>query len=161
MEIQEPLCARCARHQQTCCQDSDIYVTTQDVARISAHVGHSDFTEYRVASDPVYLNEHHDPLWMEKVFRPDGSRRVLKQQPNLDCIFLGNQGCVLPTEVRPLICRLYPVEFSQHEIRVEPARCCPRELLAPGESVFDAVGVKLEDAVRWHAMLYQELAQES
>ncbi len=111
MEILEPLCARCARHQQTCCQDSDIYVTTQDVARISAHVGHSDFTEYRVASDPVYLNEHHDPLWMEKVFRPDGSRRVLKQQSNLDCIFLGKQGCVLPTEVRPLICRLYPSSF--------------------------------------------------
>lgn len=156
----EILCARCACHQTTCCQDTDIYLTQQDVARIEQHVGCSGFFEFRRPHDPVYLNEHDDPIWMEKVFRPDGSRRVLKHQPGGDCVFLGARGCTLPAEVRPLVCRLYPYDYNAAGLKPEPASGCPRDLLAPGQSVFEAVGASAEAARRWHAMLYQELQLE-
>ena len=97
---------------------------------------------------------------MEKVFRPDGSRRVLKHQPGGDCVFLGFQGCTLPLEVRPLVCRLYPYDYNAEGLKSEPASGCPRDLLAPGQSVFEAVGASAEAARHWHAMLYQELQQE-
>lgn len=161
MPVLEILCARCACHQKTCCQETEIFVTRHDVRRIEQHVGHSDFYEYEKPHDPVYENQHDDPIWMEKAFRPDGSRRVLKHQAgNTDCTFLGTQGCVLPTEVRPLICRIYPFDFTAEGLKPEPAACCPRELLDPGETVFDAVRTSPEDARRWHAMLYQELMLE-
>ena len=156
----EILCARCACVQKTCCQDSEIYVTRQDVGRIQQHQQCDEFYEYNMPTDPVYLNEHDDPIWMENAFQPDGSRRVLKKQANGDCTFLSSTGCVLPLEVRPLVCRLYPYDYKADGLKSEPASGCPRQLLQNNQSVFDAVGANLEDARRWHAMLYQELLQE-
>src|SRR5688500_5670296 len=72
------LCVRCAAHQQTCCQTSEIAVTLGDVRRIAAHTGRQDVWEYRAPSDPVYLHHPDDPIWLETVIRPDGTRRVLR-----------------------------------------------------------------------------------
>ena len=55
---------------------------------------------------------------------------MLKRQPDGDCTFLGEQGCVLPLETRPLICRLYPYDYSEQGIRDELAAGCPLELAA-------------------------------
>lgn len=156
----EILCVRCARHHETCCQNTDIYVTLQDVRRIEDHVGFGGFFEFRQPADPVYVFQADDPLWMEKVFQPDGSRRVLRHKENEDCLFLGGEGCTLPSEVRPLICRLYPFDYNAEGLKPEPASGCPKHLLAPGQSVFDGVGVNPDNARRWHAMLYEELQQE-
>ena len=156
----EILCVRCACHYQTCCQKTDIYVTLGDLQRIEQHTGSSDVHELRTPADPVYINQEDDPLWLAKVFRPDGSRRVLKHQENGDCIFLGSAGCTLPVEARPLICRLYPFDYSAEGLKSEPASGCPQHLLAPGQSVFEGVGISIHDAGRWHSMLYRELQQE-
>lgn len=156
----EILCVRCACVQKTCCQDSEIFVTRHDVRRISDHLKQDGFWEYAVPTDPVYLNEHDDPIWMEKAFQPDGSRRVLKKQVDGDCTFLTKSGCSLPMEVRPLVCRLYPYDYTASGLRPDAASGCPRHLLAEGQSVFDAVGASQQDAQRWHAMLYDELHQE-
>ena len=67
----------------------------------------------------------------QNVFREDGQRRVLKQQPDKDCFFLGPQGCSLPAEARPLICRLYPFDYNADRILPTPASGCPVELLRP------------------------------
>lgn len=158
--LPENLCARCARHHETCCQKTDIYVTLQDVRRIEQHVGFSGFEEFRQPFDPVYIFQEDDPLWMEKVFQADGSRRVVRHKENGDCVFLGSAGCTLPTEVRPLICRLYPFDYNAEGLKTVPASGCPSHLLAPGQSVFEGVGVNPDDARRWHGMLYQELQQE-
>jgi len=157
----EPLCVRCARHTRTCCQGTDIYVTSGDVRRIGDYTGRRDFCEFRRPANPEYADQNDDPLWQANVFRPDGSRRVLHRAVGGDCVFLGANGCVLPMEARPLICRLYPYQYNEQQIFDEPAEGCPQALLLPGENLFDAVGMNLDAARQWHQLLYWELRQET
>ncbi len=83
------LCARCAQLGKTCCQLTEIYVTAGDVKRIAASSSRIDFYEYRMPVNQDYAADDSDPVWQRMVFRPDGSRRVLKQQDSGDCFFLG------------------------------------------------------------------------
>ena len=145
---------------KTCCQTSEVYVSPGDAQRIAAHTGRTDFHEFRPAGDPTYLEQDDDPAWFEHVFRPDGARRVLKRRPDGDCTFLGPQGCVLPLEIRPLICRLYPYDYDERGIRDELAHGCPLELLPPGQGLVEALSMSIEDARRWHRQLYQEITLE-
>jgi Fe-S-cluster containining protein len=137
-----------------------VYVTLGDVERIQQFTGHCDFHEYRAPVDSIYLHDDGDIVWRSHVFRDDGSRRVLKQQANGDCLFLGSQGCTLTAEVRPLVCRIYPYDFNHQGIRDEPARGCPVELLPGRQSVFVALRMDYHDAVRWHKQLYEEITLE-
>ncbi len=145
---------------KTCCQTCEIYCTSGDVARISDYTGQQDFTEFRQPANADYLDQDDDPLWRDRVFRPDGSRRVLKKQANGDCTFLGNAGCVLPLETRPLVCRIYPFDYDADGIQSELATGCPTELLQIGQNLIQALDMNRADAVRWHAMLYAELRHE-
>ena len=157
----ESLCARCARHTTTCCQQSDIYVTPGDVERIAAQVGRRDFYEFRLPGDPVYMQQDDDPIWPELVYKDaGGTRRLLKQEDNGDCHFLGERGCVLPGEVRPLICRLYPFDFNERGIVPALARGCPLELLPPGQSLLHALEMNYNQADAWRQQLYAELPLE-
>lgn len=156
----ELLCARCAAQQQTCCQCRDVYVTLQDVQRIGALAGRVDFWEFRIPQNPDYLDAGDDPLWLERVVRVDCSRRVLKQQPNGDCHFLGQAGCCLPLEVRPLVCRLHPLEYDERGIKPSLAGECPWDLLLPERPKLSAVSLSKADAERWHRQLYEEVRQE-
>ncbi|MEX0703254.1 MAG: YkgJ family cysteine cluster protein [Planctomycetales bacterium] len=160
MSPSESLCARCARHQRTCCQDTEIYVTPGDVRRIAAETGRSDFVEFRPPRDPVYAAVDDDPSWQATVFRPDGTRRVLVQRGDGDCGFLGPQGCTLSASARPLVCRLYPFDYTAASIRPQPANGCPRELLAPGDDLLQVLDMLFADAVRWHGQLYAEIAED-
>lgn len=160
MAESEFLCARCAKHMRTCCQTSEIYVTPGDVERIEEHTGVRDFFEFRTPDDPIYLEQSDDPTWEHYVFQPDGTRRVLMHQPTGDCLFLGAQGCVLPLETRPLICRIYPYDFNAEGLKPKLARGCPMELLRPGETLLTELGMQRADAERWHRQLYQEIQRE-
>ncbi len=157
---EEFLCVRCARHMKTCCQTSEVYTTPGDVRRIAEFTGKSEFTEFRGADDPVYLEQDDDPVWLENVFRADGSRRVLKRRTNGDCTFLGAQGCVLPLETRPLICRIYPYDYTADGLRERLAQGCPTELIPPGQTLLEALDIQRSDAERWHQQLYQEVLTE-
>jgi Fe-S-cluster containining protein len=95
------------------------------------------------------------------IFRPDGSRRVLERRADGECTFLGDRGCTLPTEVRPLVCRLYPHDYTAAGLRAELAEGCPTHLLRPGETLLRALDMRREDAERWRAMLYAELDLEA
>ena len=155
------LCARCARYTKTCCQDREIYTTWGDVERIEGHTGRKDFCEFLPPGDPVYLDQDDDPLWRDNVFQPDGTRRVLRQQPTGDCVFLGPHGCILPLNVRPLVCRLYPYDYTEQGILPLPASGCPLELLAPGRELMEALNMPLEEAQQWHEQLYREIRLET
>ncbi len=157
---EEFLCVRCARHMKTCCQTSEIYTTSGDVQRITEYTGQSDFVEFRKPANPAYSEQDDDPIWRDHVFRSDGSRRVLKRQANGDCHFLGDKGCRLPLETRPLICRIYPFDYTADGIKETLATGCPTELLKPGQHLIAALEMNLDDARRWHAQLYQELQRE-
>jgi Fe-S-cluster containining protein len=151
------LCAKCAQHELTCCQGTEIFVTDGDVRRIATYVGRADFWEYRRPRDPVYLmHQPADPHWLCFTVRPDGTRPQLKHQRSGDCTFLAATGCTLPLEVRPLICRLYPYDYTEHGI-AGTVPGCPVYLLAKGQSLIEGIGIDTGDAKRWHAQLYSEL----
>ena len=160
MAESEFLCARCARHMPTCCQTSEIYVTPGDVERIAAHTGERDFIEFRLPEDPIYLEQSDDPTWEHYVFQPDGTRRVLQRRENGDCVFLGERGCVLPLETRPLICRIYPYDYNAEGIKDNLARGCPLELIGPGQTLLTELDMNRADAERWHQQLYREIREE-
>ena len=155
----EFLCARCAKHQKTCCQNTDIYVTIGDVGRIANASSSTDFTEYRAAVNPAYDQTVEDPFWQQHVFRSDGTRRVLRQQPNGDCHFLGPEGCMLAVSVRPLICRLYPFDYTADGLREQPADGCPVELLRPQQQLLEVLEMNRNEAEQNRAQLYAELVE--
>jgi Fe-S-cluster containining protein len=99
-------------------------------------------------------------MWQQSVFRDDRSRRVLKQRDGGDCTFLGEQGCTLPADVRPLVCRLYPYDYDARGIRPHFAGGCPTQLLMPGETLGTAIGMTRADAELWHRQLYAEIVTE-
>jgi Fe-S-cluster containining protein len=146
---------------QTCCQTSQVYVTLGDVARIAAHTGRDDFHEFRLPDDPIYLEQSDDPTWERYAFQPDGTRRVLRRIGDADCVFLGERGCTLPLEVRPLICRIYPYDFNAEGIKERLARGCPTELIRPGETLLTELDMRYDDAERWRRQLYAELPAEA
>jgi len=152
------LCARCAQLGKTCCQLTEIHVTAGDVKRIAAQSSRIDFYEYRRPVNQEYAADDNDPVWQFLVFRPDGSRRVLKQQQSGDCFFLGPHGCQLPMEARPLICRLHPYLYNANGILdgVLDQRC-PSHLLESGDSLPAVLGMSLEQARTWHNTLYAEI----
>jgi len=149
-------CAKHALVERTCCQTAEVFVTEGDKRRIAEHTLRTDFWEDRAPSDPSYLAGDDDPTWMQNAFRPDGTRPILKRKPNGDCTFLGPQGCSLPAEVRPLICRIFPYEYTDKGLHGIADRC-PRYVVPPGSTILDVLGMKREDAERWHRILYQEL----
>lgn len=154
------LCVRCARHRRTCCQISQIYTTPGDVQRIREFTGVQDFYEFRAPDNPDYLDQDDDPEWSRCVFRPDSTRRVLRRRDNGDCTFLGPNGCRLPLDVRPLVCRLYPYSYTADGIEQDLSPGCPLELLPPGQGLIEALDMNLSDARRWHQQLYAEIKQE-
>lgn len=153
----EFICIQCSRVQLTCCQTCEIHPTAGDTERIAQHTGRTDFFEYAVPIDPVYLEHDDDPVWRDNVFRPDNSRRVLKRKENGDCLFLGDAGCVLPLETRPLVCRLYPFQYNHTGLTGGLSEGCPTQLLQIGQSLLDALDMKKADAIRWRDQLYAEI----
>jgi Fe-S-cluster containining protein len=135
-------------------------VTPGDVQRIELHSGRDDFCEYQLPENPEYADQDDDPVWRDHVFRPDGSRRVLKRHEDGDCTFLGPHGCVLPLEVRPLVCRIYPYDYSEAGILEDLSPGCPLELLRPGQGLIAALDMNVEDARRWRDQLYEEILLE-
>ena len=157
--IQENCCARCAQAGKTCCQQTEIYVTMNDIKRIAVFTSRIDFFEYRLPADPAYLGEDNDPLWKQHVFCQDGTRRVLRQHASGDCIFLTGSGCQLSLEMRPLVCRLYPLTYTHKGIEAEPDGRCSVRMLCRQENVVEVFGITMEQAERWHMDLYREMIQ--
>lgn len=151
------LCAKCAQHELTCCQETEVFLTDGDIRRISTHVGQTDFWEYQQPEDPVLTKPQlADPNWLRYTVRPDGTRPQLKHRHSGDCTFLTATGCGLPTHVRPLICRLYPYDYTEHGI-VGTVPGCPVYLIDKGQTLIGAIGIDASDAKRWHEQLYSEL----
>jgi Fe-S-cluster containining protein len=155
-------CARCARMQRTCCQRAEILVTSADVQRIAAHSGRSEFVEQRSPADPAYLEDDpDDPRWKQLTVLPDGTRRMLQRRPDGDCTFLGAAGCVLPTDVRPLVCRLYPWSYDQRGLLGEDADYCPTAALEPPQGRMTLMlDIPADVAEGWRAQLYTELERD-
>ncbi|MBL7178641.1 MAG: YkgJ family cysteine cluster protein [Pseudomonadota bacterium] len=154
------LCADCSSHQKTCCQERDIYLTPGDLKRIQEYVRNENFYEFRIPSDPSYLAVTDDPMWKEHVFRLDNTRRVLKQDPVGNCIFLSPNGCIMSINERPLVCRLHPYEYNADGLCERLVPECPVYLLESGITLQDAIGLNPDQALQWHYLLYSEILME-
>lgn len=153
------LCATCAGQGKSCCINRDILVSSGDLQRISAYTGLSDFFEKRSPQTTAYLDQDNDPNWNPYTLQPDGTRRVLKYSRPGICWFLTGSGCLLPEEVRPLVCRLHPVEYNEAEILgVSPE--CPTEHLPAGVALLTNLAMDLNVAENWRQQLYGELGEE-
>lgn len=153
------ICTQCSKRQLTCCQDSDPFVTLGDIQRISKEIGHSNFFERRLAGKS-YLQatkDFDDPLWNEVTIR-DNTRRVTKKASNnVDCIFLSCNGCVLPEDIKPLVCRIYPYDFIGTKLMLlDPA--CPKDLV--GKCPPKDLGITRKSAQKLLNQLYKELKYE-
>lgn len=155
------ICAHCAGKGPTCCEGygRDIFVTKGDVKRIETFINEPDFFEFRKPVNDDYLDLD-DPVWTGHVFREDQSRRVVKLNASGKCKFLTPFGCMLPTHIRPLICRLFPFQYNASGISEELENACPSEFLSDGETLVQALGINREDALMWHQTLYEEILRE-
>lgn len=158
-------CARCASMQKTCCQRAEILVTRGDVDRIAGHTGKTDFWDVRRPLEASYLEEDpEDPNWLAYTTDDQGRRRMLRRKPGGDCTFLGEAGCVLPLETRPLVCRLYPFAYTERGLSGEDVDYCPTGVLLPadrpGLTMLTVLGMAPVDGERWRGQLYAELRAE-
>jgi Fe-S-cluster containining protein len=143
---------------RTCCQGTEVLVTEGDRVRIRAFTGRDDFWADDWPRDPAYCDDGSDPGWV-RAFHVDGSRPVLNHRPGtLDCTFLGPQGCTLPYDVRPLVCRLFPYAYDEHGVDPTPMSLCPPEVIPPGSTALEMLDMRLDLAQQWHAQLYAEIA---
>ncbi len=151
--------------QKTCCQRAEILVTGGDLERIGAHTGRTDFWSLRRPANAAYLeNDPDDPDWTRLTTDGEGRRRMLVKKPSGDCHFLGSAGCVLPLEVRPLVCRLYPFAYTERGLDGLDDDYCPTEALLPkgmpGVTMLTVLGMVPADGERWRSALYAELRAE-
>lgn len=153
------LCAICAHENRTCCVSRDILLSAGDLERITGYTGAADFFELRKPKSPEYLDQDDDPNWNLYTLFADGSRRVVKHGSPGICWFLTTRGCLLPEQVRPLVCRLHPVEFTEEKI-VGLSPECPAEHLPAGETVLVNLEMNLDLAETWRQQLYAELRGE-
>lgn len=157
-------CATCALIQRTCCQRAEVAVTRRDVERIADHLGHDGFWHRARPADPeVLIPDPDDPAWFRGTVAPDGTRRILRKEPDGSCSLLGATGCSLPEGVRPLICRLYPFAYTERGLEREVAdHHCPTAALAPpGRTMLDVLGMDASAAESWRRRLYEELGEET
>ncbi|MCB9891990.1 MAG: YkgJ family cysteine cluster protein [Planctomycetes bacterium] len=153
-------CARCAAHQKTCCQQAEILVTCGDEERIAAATGRTDVFEHRIPTDASYTAfDPEDPAWSFLTVEPDGTRRMLVRQENADCVFLTATGCSLHEDVRPLVCRLYPWQYTERGLSGEESEYCPREFLEAFSGMRALLGISADQAEAWRAALYRELRE--
>lgn len=157
------LCVECSKLRRfTCCQDNkiEVYITKGDVDRIHKYTNQDEFYTFVIPKDELYQGQDDDPIWKENVFRSDGSRRILNRLDNSNCLFFGSNGCLLPMEVRPLLCRLFPLSFDSDGLFPELFEYCPTFLLRDNEKLLDVIGVNYQDAFKWHNILYKEILRE-
>jgi Fe-S-cluster containining protein len=100
-----------------------------------------------------------DPNWLRYTVRADGSRRVLRRGHLGRCLFLTQTGCALMMDARPLVCRLYPFDYTEKGLIGILAEC-PEHLLEPGETLIETLGMSYQEANKWWGLLYNELRTE-
>lgn len=148
-------CRKCALAGTSCCQGTQIVLTTGDLSRISSFLGDDGFHTVE-PPDLQYLDPGYDPEWLSLTLRPDGRRLVLKRTPDLRCCFLKENGCLLPPDRRPLICRLHPYAYTRAGI-LGIDETCPLANDPGWPFLLEGMGMPTSAAREWHRLLYAEL----
>lgn len=140
-------CARCAALGPTCCYVSSIYVTIGDIERIAEYT--RDPVGWEWAPSNYCIDDYDDdPAW-RKTFNEKGEQRILLGSP--PCPYLRRDGCSLPMDVRPLVCRLYPLGYTSEGFTGLDDSCgfCAE--------VAEEVAVDRAVVEAWRKALYEEI----
>ncbi len=82
-----------------------------------------------------------------------------RQKPEVwgcaQCAQLGRTCCTLPLEVRPLVCRLFPYEYTAAGI-TGVAGDCPTAVVPSGSTLLRVLDTRAGEAMRWHHALCAE-----
>jgi Fe-S-cluster containining protein len=152
------ICALCAFNGTSCCQNFQIPLTDGDVLRISTYRGNRDFLSVEPPV-PEEIEPVYDPTWLPRLLRQDHLVRVLARTPEKKCVLLTENGCCLPLEQRPLICRLHPYTYTEHgPMGIDPS--CPISKSPDGLALLESMQMPVSRAKGWVTLLYEEL-QES
>lgn len=157
-------CSECAKLYKTCCETAEAGVTSGDIARITAFTGRTDFYSLEpVAEEHKYSYENpwncpdSGKIYVKYFFDEEGRRNILKKNDKGGCIFLAQDGCMLPMDVRPIICRLYPYSWTdQREISLE-ASSCPAHLFKDEQDLKENLCVPEDEALRLVNLFYDEI----
>ncbi|MCC8167295.1 MAG: YkgJ family cysteine cluster protein, partial [Planctomycetes bacterium] len=102
---------------------------------------------------------HLDAAWSETFMEP--VRIVLAHDGNGDCVFLGGDGCRLPPDIRPLVCRLYPFDYNEDCIKGVHAPLCPAPERDAPALLLAELAMNRNAAETWRRQLYVELREDA
>jgi uncharacterized protein len=148
----------CARIGTSCCTHYQIILTTGDIQRIFDFLGHQDFftLEPPVLED---IEPDYDPLWMPLILKPEGVVCVIKRTQEKSCALLTETGCSLPYDCRPLICRLYPYQYTEEGV-LGIDKDCPISVEKEWGGALDTLDMTIDKAKQWISLLYAEVRNE-
>ncbi|GAB6143399.1 YkgJ family cysteine cluster protein [Desulfocicer niacini] len=148
-------CMSCARVGTSCCKNNQVNLTTGDIQRVSDFLGHQNF----YTLEPPVLEEicpAYDPQWLPLIMEPTGKVRVLKRTAEKNCSMLTENGCQLPYDCRPLICRLYPYTYTEEGIMGIDASC-PISREKNWSVILEQLDMPADKARQWLGLLYTEV----
>ncbi|MDA3791647.1 MAG: hypothetical protein PF503_24510 [Desulfobacula sp.] len=93
---------------------------------------------------------------VHKIFPLNGTHFDLKTNGD-SCIFKEIDGCLLPDEVRPHFCRIYPFWFFEDEPQIfEDSNCLALENCQTIPEVLLSLGTNTEKLKQIHARIYED-----
>jgi Fe-S-cluster containining protein len=129
---QAHVCARCHLAGGGCCRTGAegveyMFGLTRGEIKVMSRASGLDSPQFVVAdqASPRFQEflDSLNPLFRQTM--PRGRRLRLRLGAGGDCCFLGDQGCRLPSEARPLYCRLYPIFVNPYgRLMVLASRDC-------------------------------------
>lgn len=125
------ICSQCDSLHNSCCklrgkQQDEIPtpVSEVEIDRILDHLDRDQGGDHfdRIKNSPEFIEQMHAlfPEMGEAVDRtfPPGGRHWKLKTKNRACAFLDINGCTLPDEARPHLCRIYPFWFFQDQPQI-------------------------------------------
>ncbi|MFH1637797.1 MAG: hypothetical protein ABIB71_05215 [Candidatus Woesearchaeota archaeon] len=149
-------CLVCAKEGKSCCshENGGTFVTIEEALRIANLIGKNP-DEVAVFAKDEDLKEEKDYLnYSNLYFREDRkvvplahkSCLLVLKRHGKDCIFLSKEGCILPRELKPSYCRLFPFWFRIKDGEVKIFRmegdhvCLIGEKLKDDSKILKAIG---------------------
>ena len=159
-----PVCVRCAARGETCCQPPEgvplAPLTPGDVQRIGGATGLETeaFSSVR-AVDPeeeAALVDQ-DPV-LRGIVR-NGKLRSLAKTPDGCVFYRHDRGCSLSYEVRPLLCRRFPLVRRGRGLSVRPGGACLAVEEAAGTpALMGSLGLTVAELARIDGQIRRDLS---
>jgi hypothetical protein len=162
-------CIECAKLQITCCEDfrSEIGVTRGDIRRILEYTGRNDFYHLMpvleenktILENPCNIVKGSEK-YVRYFFDDQGRRNVLKKNEKNGCCFLSPDGCSLPLNTRPIMCRLYPYHWDDYGNIEITGLGCPKSLFKDEQEMRAELCLPEIEAKKLIAVFYDEIMNQ-